>query len=87
METVQEVITPEEQKARKVAVYKAFLKRRAEEHTKDDADPKRQTRIAEAQAELKIRNKEAGTPLVAIPSPTSSDESAVRVRYRFIRSV
>lgn len=86
METTQTVLTPDEANARTVAWYKAFLKRRAEEHAKDEADPEQQKRRAEAIAELIKQNEAAGTPLVTVPDPTDPDEAAVRVRYRFIRS-
>ena len=68
METLQEVLSPEEQNARVVDRYKAFLKRRAEEHAKDDADPERQKGWAAMHAELKKRNEEAGTRTVAVPT-------------------
>ncbi|MEZ0487269.1 hypothetical protein [Fibrella aquatica] len=66
MEAVESVLTPEEENIRIVERYKAFLKRRAEEHAKDDADPERQRRIAEATETLKRRNAERGTPVIEI---------------------
>ena len=60
-------MTPEEKNAQLVARYKAFLKRRAEEHAKDDADPERQKRVADAMEELRKRNEERGTSIVAVP--------------------
>ncbi|MBO0940013.1 hypothetical protein J2I47_25940 [Fibrella sp. HMF5335] len=86
MEAIDNVLTPKEQNARLVARYKAFLKRREEEHAKDEADPERQKRRAEAQAELKRQNEEAGTPLVTVHN-TAKQDGSVRVRYRFVRSL
>jgi len=63
MEATETIVTREEENARIVARYRAFLKRREEEWANHDADPERQKRIAETSAKLMKQNEEEGTPI------------------------